>query len=173
MIGSFDLEFLCDLAGNFSQIKGANMDQKTYYANAAKIFNFWRSAGFTNAVACGLLAQADAESSLNPDAVGDHDTAFGIDQWHESRALAIKNGCGVDLRATPKPSLSDQLKAALWELKHTESAALHHIVAANTAYDAGAAACRFWERPGAPGQPDKRGKAAEKWAAYFAKNPVG
>jgi hypothetical protein len=148
------------------------LDLKSYYANAATIYKFWIGSGFTPEVASGLLAQADAESSLNPAAVGDHGAAFGIDQWHENRARAIKAGCGVDLRATPKPSLSDQLKAALWELKHTEAAALRHVVAAKTAYDAGFAAAKYWERPGAPGQPDKRGKTAEKWAAYFAKNPV-
>lgn len=145
-------------------------DLKTYYANAATIYKFWLDAGFTPAVAAGLLAQADAESSLNPLAVGDHDSAFGIDQWHPARVQAILTGCGVDL--TKKPPLADQLKAALWELQHPEKGALAKIVAAKTAYDAGHDACRYWERPASTAQYAKRGDKAEAWAVYFSKHPV-
>ena len=45
-------------------------------------------------------------------------------------------------------------------------------VAAKTAYDAGYAAARYWERPGSTLQYAKRGNRAEFWAAYFAKHPV-
>ena len=110
-------------------------DIKTYDASAATIIKFWKGAGLALAQTCGLLAQADAESSLNPKAVGDHDEAFGLDQWHVSRIDAIRNGCGVDL--TKLPPLADQLKAALWELTHTETAAWTRIKATRTAYDAG------------------------------------
>jgi hypothetical protein len=142
----------------------------TYETNASTIYRFWRAAGFSPAQAAGLLAQADAESSLNPEAVGDHDQAFGLDQWHALRADAIRNGCGVDL--TKLPSLADQLKAALWELQHTEKHALIQIMATKTAYDAGYAACRFWERPASVAQYSRRAAMAEKWAAYFSKRPV-
>lgn len=149
------------------------VDLKTYYASAATIYSFWLANGFTPAQAAGLLAQADAESSLNPNAIGDHDTAFGLNQWHGSRAVAIRKGCGVDLCAKPMPPLGDQLKAALWELQHTEKAALARILAAHTAADAGAAACRYWERPGSSAQWAKRGVKAEEWAIYFTHHPVG
>ncbi|PPQ39880.1 phage tail tip lysozyme [Rhodoblastus acidophilus] len=146
------------------------MDQKTYAASAAVILKFWRGAGLTFEQACGMLAQADAESSLDPKAVGDHGQAFGLQQWHGDRADAIKAGCGVDLRALPP--LQDQLKAALWELTHTEKRAWIAIQNARTAYDAGYAACRFWERPGSPIQYARRGQKAEAWVTYFRKNPV-
>ncbi len=142
----------------------------TYFPNAATIYKFWLASGFTPAQAAGLLAQADAESSLNASAVGDHDQAFGLDQWHVSRADAIRNGCGVDL--TKLPPLADQLKAALWELQHTEKHALTQIKATSTAYDAGYAACRFWERPGSTAQYAKRGARAEVWAVFFSKHPI-
>lgn len=141
-----------------------------YYAAAAQIYKFWLANGFSPAQAAGLLTQADAESSLNPKAVGDHDTAFGLHQWHGARAAAIKAGCGVDV--TKLPPLADQLKAALWELQHPEHAALAKIKAAKTAYDAGFAAARFWERPGSTLQYQKRGDEAEAWATYFSKHPV-
>lgn len=146
------------------------VDLKTYYASAATIYKFWLDAGLTPAQACGLLAQADAESSLNANAIGDHDQAFGLDQWHGDRVAAIKAGCGVDLKKLPP--LADQLKAALWELQHAEKHALAQIKTATTAYDAGYAACRFWERPGSTAQYAKRGAKAEQWAVYFQKHPV-
>ncbi len=142
----------------------------TYYPNAATIYKFWLAAGFTPAQSAGLLAQADAESSLDVKAVGDHGAAFGLDQWHLSRCDAIRNGCGVDLKKLPP--LADQLKAALWELQHTEKGALAKIRAAQSAYDAGYAACRYWERPGSTPQYGKRGSRAEWWATYFSRHPV-
>jgi len=144
------------------------LDLKTYDANAAAIRRFWIDAGLTEAQACGMLAQADAESSLNPDAIGDHDRAFGLDQWHPSRIDAIRNGCGIDLMK--RPPLADQLRAALWELKHTERHAFLQIKAAGSAWDAGYAACRFWERPASAAQYARRGALAEKWAAFFERH---
>jgi hypothetical protein len=88
-------------------------------------------------------------SSLNEKAVGDHGEAFGLHHWRTARIDAIRNGCGIDLKKAPP--LADQLKAS------------------RTAYDAGYAACRFWERPGATAQFGKRGATAEKWAVFFSK----
>ena len=141
-----------------------------YYATAATIYKFWLANGFSPAQAAGLLAQADAESSLNPNAVGDHDSAFGLFQWHGARATLIKAGCGIDV--TKWPPLADQLKAALWELEHPEHGALLQIRAAKTAYDAGYAAARYWERPGSTLQYSRRGDKAEAWAVYFSSHPV-
>lgn len=141
-----------------------------FYAAAATIHKFYISNGLTSAQACGLLAQADAESSLNPAAVGDRGQAFGLHQWHPARIDAIRNGCGIDLRRLPP--LEDQLKAALWELNHTERRALVAIKAAKTAYDAGYAACRYWERPAGAAQYARRGARAEAWEAWFAKHPA-
>ena len=141
-----------------------------YYPNAAAIYRFWLAAGFTPLQAAGLLAQADAESSLNEKAVGDHDQAFGLDQWHTARVDAIRNGCGVDLKKLPP--LADQLKAAAWELQHTEKHALAKIKAARTAWEAGYHACRYWERPGSTAQYAKRGDRAEFWAGYFVRHPL-
>jgi hypothetical protein len=158
------------LAEHVEAVTQAASAALSYNDKAALIYRFWLANGFTPAQAAGLLAQADAESSLDPKAVGDHDEAFGLDQWHMARVDAIRNGCGVDLKKLP--SLADQLKAALWELQHAEKGALAEIRAAKTAYDAGYAACRFWERPFSTAQYGKRGAAAEKWAVFFSKNPV-
>ena len=70
------------------------------------------------------------------------------------------------------PSINQQLIAALWELRHTEQFAYLKIMACKTAYDAGYAACRYWERPGNTAQYAIRGNIAEQIATYFAKNPI-
>jgi hypothetical protein len=161
---------LRQLAGKFSRLIGKTMNQAAYYATAAQIAKFWLDAGLTLPQACGLLAQADAESSLNPKAVGDHGQAFGLNQWHASRVHAIKKGCSVDL--TKLPSLADQLKAALWELNGPESHAFTLIKQQVTAYDAGFVACRTWERPASVAQWPKRGGRAQEWFEHFGKNPI-
>ncbi|MCW2275030.1 hypothetical protein GJ654_09905 [Rhodoblastus acidophilus] len=163
-------DVLRELAGKGARLLETTMDNKAYQAAAATIIKFWTARGLTFEQACGLLAQADAESSLNTKAVGDHGLAFGLHQWHAERVDAIRNGCGVDLRESPP--LDDQLKAAFWELTHTEKRAWTAIRQAKSAYDAGYAACRFWERPGAPGQCAKRGQKAEYWENYFSRHPV-
>ena len=145
-------------------------DMTEYYTAAATIYKFWLANGFTPVQAAGLLAQADAESSLNSAAVGDHDEAFGLHQWHFDRIALIKRGCGIDLKTLPP--LADQLKAALWELEHPEHGAMARIQAAKSAYDAGYAAARYWERPNSTLQYQKRGDKAEAWATYFSKRPA-
>ena len=171
MTGPADLRVtLTDWFGKFSRAIGTAMNMKAYYANAAQIYSFFLANGFTPAQACGILAQADAESSLDPTAVGDKDTAFGMFQWHGARATVIKKGCGVDVAKLPP--MTDQLTAALWELNHSEHSASIQIKLATTAYDAGYAAARFWERPGSPLQYAKRGDKAEAWATYFSQHPV-
>ena len=139
-------------------------------ANRATIYQFWLKATGKPSAAAGLTAQAQGESSFNPAAIGDHDTAFGLQQWHGARAAAIKAGTGIDL--TKLPPLADQLKAALWELKGPEARAWRAIPAAATPYDAGYAACRFWERPASALDYAKRGHFAEQIAADFRANPV-
>ena len=56
---------------------------------------------------------------------------------------------------------------ALDQARYSEQHALKEILAATTAGDAGAAASRFYERPGAKGQAGRRGQLARKWDAYF------
>jgi hypothetical protein len=136
-----------------------------YYSNAAIIFEFFKSVGLLPEQAAGMLAQADAESSLDPKAVGDHGEASGLFQLHGIRADAIKAGCGIDIKALP--DVLEQCKGVWFELQHSEKRALAKLREATLAYEAGFAACKFFERPGAPGQPEKRGNTAEKWLAHF------
>ena len=120
--------------------------------------------------AAAIVEQADAESSFNPHALGDHGTAFGLLQWHGARSSQIYAGTGINVKNAP--SVASQIQAAQWELQHTSYAttALPRILATSDAYDAGAAACTYYEQAGAPGQAAKRGAGAAAWAAYFSQH---
>lgn len=136
-----------------------------YYENAKKIYEYWLSVDLSKPQACGMLAQADAESSLNPMAVGDHGHAFGLYQLHADRCALIQKGCGIDI--TKLPSIEEQLQGVWWELQHSERHALFEIRTAITPYDAGSIACKYYERPAAATQQQYRGKKAQNWFIYF------
>jgi hypothetical protein len=145
------------------------LDLKTYYATAGQIYQFFLGKGLTSAQAAGILAQADAESTLRPAVVGDHGQAFGLFQLHPVRADAIHAATGIDVHAA---TVEQQCEAVWWELHNSEKKALAAILAAKTAYDAGHDACRFYERPGSTAQYAIRGNKAENWAVWFEKHPV-
>lgn len=52
-------------------------------ANLPGIYQSLRSAGASPAQAVGILANAMAESNLDPEAVGDNGTSYGLWQFHE------------------------------------------------------------------------------------------
>ena len=149
-----------------------SLSQAQYYANAKTIFDWWRMKGRSRNFALGMLAQADAESSLNPLAVGDHGGAFGLHQLHMDRVKLIRDGnkqwpgCHIDV--SKLPLIATQLAAVAWELDHSESLARRMIEAATTPYEAGSNACYYYERPGALGQAVKRGMIAQRWGDHFA-----
>ena len=145
------------------------MDNAAYYANAATIFKFFRGKGLTLEQACGVLAQADAESSLRPSVVVDHGEAHGLFQLHEDRRRRSRRGCGIDVATA---NVEQQCAAVWWELQHSEHLAYRGLLAALTADEAGQAMCRLYERPASALQLAKRGQCAEKWVVYFRAHPV-
>jgi hypothetical protein len=154
----------------------------SYYVAAQQVVDFWVSKGFTLQQAYGFLANACAESSLNPKARGDYDKALdiykahGLHQLHNDRCLLIRDGgqgykgCGIDILLYP--DIPTQLAAIWWELQHSERHALGLIKQTKTAYDAGWTICHYYERPGAPGQAEKRGKASLEWETWFANRSI-
>ena len=156
-----------------------------YYQTAATIRQFWIDAGLglEDFHADGIIANADAESSLNWLAVGDGGKAYGLHQLHSDRTVGIYEGFkdhasgkiiwpGSWIDVAKLPSLNAQLCAVKWELLHSEHHALAMLKTATDATEAGSLFCQYYERPGAPGQAEKRGARAAWWNAYFAKNPV-
>lgn len=146
---------------------------------AVQIYNFFAAKKLDHAACCALVAMAEAESSFRHDAIGDHGEAYGLYQihWHP-RGEQIFGGCEVDLRTLPP--VSDQLTAVWWELTHDERHALlmittgqladpdnSAVMSPRDAYTAGYMATKYYERPGAPGQAEKRGQRTEWWSDYF------
>ena len=118
--------------------------------NERAIFNFLTSNMKLNkAAACGVLANIEAESSFDPNVVGDGGTSFGICQWHDERYSSLKNWCssnGKDYR-----TLDGQLWYLKYDLEHNYSSVLNYIKNvsnnANGAYNAGYYWCKNFEVP--------------------------
>jgi hypothetical protein len=95
------------------------LDEAHYFANARAIYGWWRARGMSHLFACAMLAQADAESSLDPDAIGDRDEAFGLHQLHMDRIKLIRDGDkqwpgrGIDI--SKLPAIPSQLDAVFWD----------------------------------------------------------
>ena len=136
----------------------------TFFGNATTIVAAWKAHKVSNSFALGLLAQAEAESGLNPNAKGDHvkgePTAFGLHQWHGARIAAIKHATGIDIAALPP--IASQIEAAWWELTNLPWVGMKAIVAQETAYGAAMQACALFERAGALDAATRRGQMAER-----------
>jgi hypothetical protein len=79
----------------------ASPEGAAFFGAAHAILAAWKAHGVANPFAFGMLAQAEAESSLDPNARGDHvkgePTAFGLYQRHKARLAAIRGAKGIDI----------------------------------------------------------------------------
>ena len=90
---------------------------------------YFIGAGWTPAQAAGIVANLEAESSLNPAAVGDGGKAYGIAQWHPDRQANFATTIGRDIRGS---SFEDQLAFVHAELQTTEKRAGEALRATTT-----------------------------------------
>ena len=142
---------------------------KTFFANARAYFVEWKSFGVSNPFALGFLANAEAESSLDPRAENPREQAYGLHQWHMPRIQAIKANTDIDI--TTFPSIADQVRAARWEILTYPALGYLNTIDARTASAAGEAVCKYFERAGAADAMQRRGAMAERWAVWFQENP--
>ncbi len=169
----------------------ATPEGKHFFANAREIFTAWKAKKISNAFAFGMLASAEAESSLDPNARGDWvddtmhvlpwapsyppsavPTAFGLYQRHASRCKAIKAALGFDIMADVlvlKNTSQNDVDGAYWELNHQPWLGLHAIESQSTSYGAAMQIAALFERAGAKDAALKRGHEAERWLLYFTK----
>lgn len=151
---------------------GADGIVRASTSNADKIFNYLTGdMGLNSAAACGILANMYCESALNPTAVGDHGTSYGLCQWHNGRYTNLKNWCknnGYDYK-----TVKGQLHFLQYELVTYYSGILSHMQGvANTAdgaYDGGYYWCYYFEQPADKARHSKvRGKMARDtyWPTY-------
>lgn len=135
--------------------------------------NFWKSQGYSTEQAASILANMQAESGGNPNAVGDGGKAKGLFQWHKDRRDAIMKGTGIDVWNSSK---QDPLNAAAWEMKNGnvgfDDKTYRSIRGAN---GAGAYFSSHFERPADQyGEMMRRGQSALGIAAgYQAPVTVG
>jgi LysM repeat protein len=127
--------------------------------NAQQTINFFMSKGLTRAQAAGIAGNLLYESGFNPNAVGDGGTSFGVAQWHNGRGSAMKQWTVAHGYASN--SFKGQLEYLWYELNHGESNALSKLRATGSAYDAGMAFCRYFERPAYINP--ARGQAAQRF----------
>lgn len=140
-----------------------------FFALGARVWNQWHALGYTNPECNGLTARAELECTfrvVGPFSRGDNNTAGGLYQWHADRKATIFLGCGIDVWNDPQ--IEHHVKAADWELNHTERVALIKIANTTNANDAGQAVAIWYERASALMAPQKTGAAAERWAAYLS-----
>jgi LysM repeat protein len=138
-------------------------DRPGVKGNAAQTIAFFMSKGLTKAQAAGIAGNLLYESGFNPNAVGDGGTSFGVAQWHNGRGDAMKAWTAAHGYATN--SFKGQLEYLWHELNNGERYALGKLRATTTAYDAGMAFCRYFERPAYINP--ARGQAAQN---YYATN---
>jgi hypothetical protein len=146
----------------------------TFFGRAHTIASAWKAHGVSNAVALGFVANAEAESSFDPNAVGDKGAggAYGLYQRHYDRIIAIRDGVkdahgkvvkpglGFDLRAlviARANTMQNDVEAAWWELQSFSFYGFAAIPAQGTAHGAAAQICATFERAGAEFAADRRG----------------
>ena len=96
------------------QVQARPITRAQTQKNAIEGMKFLMKKGLCEDAAAALIGNFIQESSLNPYAVGDGGSAYGIAQWHPGRQQNIESHFGKSLS---KMSFTEQLNAALWEMK--------------------------------------------------------
>ena len=134
-------------------------------SNETRIYSFLRTElGCNEAVACGILANIEAESGFNPNAHTSY--YYGICQWGSDRLTALKNYSGDDYT-----TLDGQLRYLQHELKTNEAKAWAHMQnIPNTAEGAYTAAwnwAQYFERCSSSHYASRGSSAQQKyWPKY-------
>jgi hypothetical protein len=122
-----------------------------------------------NMFSIAAVANADRETSLNPKAVGDSDTAFNLWQWHTARRAAIKLKTGIDVW---DQTAASALAAMKWEMGEggTYHSAFLKITACTTPETASVAWCESYEIASAANAVSRSQSLATAWAIFFQGN---
>ncbi len=110
--------------------------------NAQTAFEYLTGKGLSPAAAAGIIGNLMVESGLNPLAVGDSGTSFGIAQWHLGRADALRRFGGADWQ-----DLTTQLDFLMHELQTSYGSVLRSLRTAASPSQAAAAFAAGFERP--------------------------
>lgn len=133
---------------------------------------FFEGFGWSRAQAAGIVANLQAESQMDPKAIGDNGKAVGIAQWHPDRQAEFKRVFGKDLKDA---SVEEQMKFVHYELMHgAEKKAGALLKATQNADQAGQVVSRYYERPAnAEYEASRRGAAAAQIAQTTTIQVIG
>lgn len=150
------------------------MDQEAIfngnYSNEEIIFLFFTQiAGYSEAAACGIMANMKKESGFRPNAVSSGGGYHGLCQWSKTRFQTISDYC--DKYGFDPYSLEGQLNYMMHELATTAYGKnlSKYENTAQGAYDAGYYFCYNYERPSnKAAKSEERGNLAKNtyWAKY-------
>jgi len=102
---------------------------------------YFESKGYTREAAVGLVANLQAQSNLDPRAVGADGASAGIGLWNPRRQAEFKRIYGMDLRES---TVEQQLDFVASELETTRRRAGVHLAAATTPAQASVAVYRHF-----------------------------
>ncbi len=133
---------------------------------------FFQSMGWSKEQAAGIVANLQAESGMNPRAVGDNGKAVGIAQWHPDRQANFRRWAGKDLKDA---SVEEQMRFVHYELTQgSEQKAGALLRATQNARQAGEVVSRYYERPLATdAEASRRGTAAAQIAQTTTIQVIG
>ncbi|MGD9881712.1 MAG: phage tail tip lysozyme [Reyranella sp.] len=139
----------------------------TKLVRAREALAFFTNVGWSREHAAGLIANIEAESEFDPQALGAGGLAFGICQWHPGRQAAFKAEFGSCIRES---SYVGQLRFVDFELHHAEHRAGETLREVLSARNAGEVVCRLYERPIDPNGNEsfRRGTRAQDWLNLLA-----
>lgn len=113
---------------------------------------FFESQGWTRAQSAGLVANLQAESSLEHGRAQDSGgPGYGLAQWESPRQADFARWAGHDIHGS---SFGEQLRFIQYELTHSQASAGRALRGASGAGDAGAIVSKTYERPA-----DREGQA--------------
>ena len=93
---------------------------QSWDANKDSIKSKLMGMGYTEAQTYGIMANLQAESQGDANALGDSGQAYGVAQWHPDRQQDFARVMGRDIHGS---SLDEQLEFIDWELKNTRKKA--------------------------------------------------
>ena len=119
-------------------------------------FTDFLSFGWSPVQAAGIVGNQFGESGMNPNAVGDGGSAYGLTQLHGDRQATFRRIMGVDIRGS---SVFQQNQFTNWELNNTEKSAGNWLRKQTTLGGSTFAVMRGFERPATNGSFNDRLKA--------------
>lgn len=112
-----------------------------------KIVDYFKSKGWTAAMAYGMASNMYAETSFRPDLWGDKGKSYGLCQWQAPRRSTFYSVYGVPMHEAPVERQFDFVIHELYGKGGGESKAGVLLKHAVNAYDAAAIISKHYERP--------------------------